>query len=157
MGPSGALYLVYADPVTNRGFDILLTKSTNGGATWSTPRVLNNDTGAADQFHPTLSVESNGAGGDKVTVSFYDRRDDASNCSANVYATQSTDSGATWSANVRMTSAQSDFDGNPNGPGDYSSSTPFSSAVWPFFSDHRTSNPQTSTGGGFDVYTVNVQ
>jgi hypothetical protein len=157
VGPSGALYLVYADPVANRGFDILLTKSTNGGASWSTPVVLNNDTGAADQFHPTLSVESNGAGGDKVTVSFYDRRDDPSNCLAYVYATQSTDSGATWAANVRMTSAQSNFDGNPNGPGDYSSSTPFSSAVWPFFCDHRSTNPQTSTGGAFDVYTVNVQ
>jgi hypothetical protein len=161
VGPSGALYLVYADPVTsgriNRGFDILLTKSTNAGATWSTPVVLNDDNSSADQFHPTLSVESNGAGGDKVTVSFYDRRDDPNNCLAYVYATQSADSGATWSANVRMTSAQSDFDGNPNGPGDYSSSTPFSSAVWPFFSDHRTTNPQTSSGGAFDIYTVNVQ
>src|SRR5204863_7419073 len=28
VGPSGALYLVYADKVANRGFDILLTKST---------------------------------------------------------------------------------------------------------------------------------
>ncbi len=157
VGPSGALYLVYADPVTSRGFDILLTKSTNGGATWSTPVVLNDDTGSADQFHPTLSVESNGLGGDKVTVSFYDRRDDPSNCLAYVYATQSTDSGATWSANLKETSAQSNFDGNPNGPGDYSSSTPFSTAVWPFFCDHRISNPQTSTGGAFDVYTVNVQ
>jgi hypothetical protein len=157
VGPSGALYLVYADPVTNRGFDILLTKSTNGGATWSTPVILNDDNTAADQFHPTLSVESNGHGGDKVTVSFYDRRDDPNNCLAYVYATQSTDSGAHWSANTRMTSAQSDFDGNPNGPGDYSSSTPFSSAVWPFFSDHRSTNPQTASGGAFDIYTVNVQ
>jgi hypothetical protein len=161
VGPSGAIYLVYADPVTtgrnNRGFDILFTKSTNGGATWSSPVVLNDDNSGADQFHPTLSVESNGAGGDKVTVSFYDRRDDPSNCLAHVYATQSTDSGAHWSANVRQTSAQSNFDGNPNGPGDYSSSTPFSSAVWPFFCDHRPSNPETSSGGGFDIYTVNVQ
>ena len=31
VGPSGALYLVYADPVQGRGFDVLLTKSTNGG------------------------------------------------------------------------------------------------------------------------------
>jgi hypothetical protein len=74
-----------------------------------------------------------------------------------VYATQSIDSGATWSPNVRMTSAQSNFDGNDNGPGDYSSSTPFNSAVWPFFADHRNANPQTASGGGFDVYTVNVQ
>ena len=158
VGPSGTLYLVYADKVVNRGFDILLTKSTNGGATWSSPVTLNDDTNsAADQFHPTLSVEPNGTGGDKVTVTFYDRRDDSSNCFARVYATQSTDGGSTWSPNQLENSAPSNFDGHPNGPGDYSSSTPFSSAVWPFFSDHRSSNPQTATGGSYDIYTVNVQ
>jgi hypothetical protein len=164
VGPSGTLYLVYADPVTggqnNHGFDILFTKSTNGGTTWSTPVVINDDNTSSDQFHPTLSVESNGAGGDKITVSFYDRRDDPSDCLAYVYATQSTDNGATWSANIRVTSAQSNFDGNPNGPGDYSSSTPFgttSPAVWPFFSDHRLANPETSSGGRYNIYTVNIQ
>jgi hypothetical protein len=96
-----------------------------------------------------LSVESNGSGGDKLTVSFYDRRDDSNNCLAHVYATQSTDSGATWSANVRLTYAASDFDGNSNGPGDYSSSTPSVTGVWPFFSDHRASD--------FEVYTATVQ
>lgn len=153
VGPSGALYLAYADPVTSgtnsRKFDVLLTKSTNNGATWSTPVVLNNDTGASDQFHPTLSVESNGAGGDKVTVTWYDRRDDPANCLANVYGTVSTDGGATWAANVKLTSAPSNFDGNPNGPGDYSSSTPFAAAVWPFFSDHRVTD--------YDVYTAPIQ
>lgn len=157
VGPSGTLYLVYADAVTGRGFDILFTKSTDSGAHWSTPVTLNDDSGAADQFHPTLSVESNGAGGDKVTVTFYDRRDDPTNCYARVYATQSTDSGVTWSPNQVETSASSDFDGNPNGPGDYSSSAPFSAAVWPFFSDHRASNPQTASGGGFEIYTVEVK
>jgi hypothetical protein len=160
VGPSGTLYLVYADPVTSgqnsRKFDILLKRSTNNGATWSAAVVLNSDNTQTDQFHPTLSVESNGAGGDKVTVTWYDRRDDPANCLANVYATQSTDNGITWSANVKQTSAPSNFDGNPNGPGDYSSSTPFAAAVWPFFSDHRTGNPETSTGGAFDIYTVNV-
>jgi hypothetical protein len=111
----------------------------------------------ADQFHPTLSVESNGVGGDKVTVTFYDRRDDPSNCLAHVYATQSSDGGVTWSANVRQTSIQSNFDGNPNGPGDYSSSTPwadiFGPAVWPFFSGH----PVDPAGSPFDVYTVSVR
>lgn len=159
VGPSGTLYLVYADKVAGRGLDILLTKSMDGGKTWSAPVTLNDDSGASDQFHPTLSVESNGTGGDKVTVTFYDRRDDPNNCFAHVYATQSTDNGATWSTNVRQTSAASDFDGNPNGPGDYSSSTPWSAtfAVWPFFSDHRLTNPQTASGGAFEVYTVNVQ
>lgn len=157
VGPSGTLYLVYADPVAGRGFDILFTKSINGGAMWSTPVSLNDDTGSADQFHPTLSVESNGAGGDKITVSFYDRRDDPSNCLANVYATQSTDGGVNWSVNVKETSAQSNFDGNPNGPGDYSSSTPFGGAAWPFFCDHRLANPETASGGRYNVFTVNVQ
>ena len=157
VGPSGTLYLVYADPVTGRGFNILLTRSTNGGATWSTPVSLNDDTGTADQFHPTLSVEPNGTGGDKITVSFYDRRDDPSNCLAYVYATQSTDNGATWAANIRVTSAQSNFDGNPNGPGDYSSSTPFSAGAWPFFCDHRLANPETASGGRYNVYTVKIQ
>jgi hypothetical protein len=161
VGPSGALYLVYSDPVASgsgsHGFDILLAKSTNDGATWSTPVVLNDDGSSSDQFHATLSIESNGPGGDKITVSFFDRRDDPNNCLAYVYAARSTDSGATWSANIKITSAQSNFDGNPNGPGDYSSSTPFSSAVWPFFCDHRATNPETSTGGKFDVYTVKLQ
>jgi hypothetical protein len=158
VGPSHALYLVYADAVANRGYDVLLKKSTDGGATWSTAVTLNDDSGDADQFHPTLSVTGGGTNGaDVVTVSFYDRRDDAANCQSHVYATKSTDGGATWAANVRVTTAQSNFDGNPNGPGDYSSSTPFSSAAWPFFSDHRTTNPQTATGGGFDVYAASVQ
>lgn len=150
VGPSGALYLVYADPVQGRGFDVLLKKSTDGGASWSLPVRLNDDTGAADQFHPTLSVET-GPSGDKVTVSFYDRRDDAFNCLAHVYATQSQDGAATWSANVQVTSAPSNFDGNPNGPGDYSSSSPFSKllAVFPFFSDHRAAD--------FEIYTAAIK
>jgi hypothetical protein len=153
VGPSGALYLVYADPVQGRGFDVLLTKSTNGGASWSAPLRLNDDAGAADQFHPTLSVEAGGTPGapaDKVTVSFYDRRDDPANCAAHVYATQSANGGATWSANVKLTTASSNFDGNPNGPGDYSSSSPFArlSAVFPFFSDHRTAD--------FEIFTAAI-
>ena len=121
--------------------------------------VLNDDTGSSDQFHPTLSVESNGSGGDTITVTFYDRRDDPNNCLAHVYATQSTNSGATWSRNVRQTDAQSDFTGNANGPGDYSSSTPALTGVFPFFSDHRTFNVSQETGnaGGFEIYTLKVQ
>lgn len=161
VGPSGTLYLVYADPTTGgHGFDILLTKSTNGGTTWSAPITLNDDGGPNDQFHPTLSVESNGLGGDKITVSFYDRRDDPADCLAYVYATNSTDNGATWSANVRATSVQSNFNGNSNGPGDYSSSTPGTvilGGAWWFHCDHRPTNPETASGGAFDVYSGKVQ
>jgi hypothetical protein len=162
VGPSGALYLVYADNTRvgsdpKRGLDILLTKSTNGGATWSTPATLNDDTGSAHQFHPTLSVTSNGSGGDKVVVTFYDRRDDPNNCLSNVYATQSTDSGGTWSPNAKLSTLQSNFDGNPNGPGDYSSGTPDTTGATAFHSDHRSTNAETGTAGGFDVYAYHAQ
>ena len=50
--------------------------------------------------------------------------------------------------NVRLTTVASSFDGNPNGPGDYSSSTPFGGVVYPFFADHR---------ADFEVYTAPVQ
>ena len=149
VGPSGTLYLVYADNVSGRGYDMLFTKSSDQGATWSTPVTVNDDSGPAHQFHPMLSITSNGAGGDKVAVTFYDRRDDPQNCLSHVYGTVSTDSGTTWSANVRLTTASSNFNGNPNGPGDYSSSTFIGSSAWPFFSDHRAAN--------FEIYTAPLQ
>jgi hypothetical protein len=148
VGPSGKLHLVYADPVAGRGFDVLYTQSSDGGAHWSAPVSVNDDATARDQFHPTLSVESNGTGGDKVTVSFYDRREDAGNCLAHVYQTQSLDSGATWAANVKKTVNASNFDGNANGPGDYSSSSPGFSSVFPFHSSHPVGSPS------FDVITT---
>jgi hypothetical protein len=149
VGPSGTLHLVYADNTASRGFDVLYTRSTNGGTTWSTPVRLNDDAGAAHQYHPTLSVTSNGSGGDRVTVSFIDRRDDSANCSSYVYATASSDGGLTWSDNKRITSVASNYNGNPNGPGDYSSSTPSALGVFPFTGDHRTSD--------FEVYTALLQ
>jgi hypothetical protein len=147
VGPSGTLYLVYADSVTGRGYDILFTKSVDHGQHWSAPVSLNDDAGAAHQFHPTLAVASNGAGGDTVTVTFYDRRFDPNNCLSDVYATQSTNSGTSWSANVRLTNLASDFDGNPNGPGDYSSAAQYQATAWALFSGHPSGQP-------FDVYSA---
>jgi hypothetical protein len=142
VGAGGTLHLVYADKVTGRGFDILYIRSTNGGLTWSSPVVsLNTDTGSADQFHPTLAVE-----GDVVTVSWYDRRNDPANCKAQVFAARSTNSGVTWPANSAVYTVDSNFDGNPNGPGDYSSATPSSLGGVSFFSIHPSGNP-------FDVYS----
>ena len=68
-----------------------------------------------------------------------------------MYATTSVNGGSTWSTNVKVTTAPSNFDGNPNGPGDYSSSSPFNKVggVFPFFSDHR--------AGDYDVYTATVK
>jgi hypothetical protein len=140
VGPSGALHLVYANNVSGRGYDILY-KTTTNYQSWPAAVRLNDDSAGAHQYHPTLSVGS-GGGSDVVTVSFYDRRLDSNNCLTDVYSTRSVNGGATWSANTRITTTASNFDGNPNGPGDYSSSTHALSGDWAFFSQHTSSTFQ---------------
>jgi hypothetical protein len=135
VGPSGTLHLVYANNVAGKGYDILYTRSTNGGTSWSPPVTLNSDGGAAHQFHPTLSV-SGTAANEVVSVTFYDRRNDPANCLSTVYSTRSSNGGASWSNNVRISNASWNFDGNSNGPGDYSSSTPTSAGDLSFYSVH---------------------
>jgi hypothetical protein len=57
--------------------DVLLSKSSDGGTTWSAPVRVNNDplTRAVDQYMPSLGVDKKGV----VGVFFYDRRDDRRN------------------------------------------------------------------------------
>lgn len=70
--------------------NVLLSKSTDGGATWSQPATLNLVN--ADQWQPALSVDS---GGD-VWVLYYDRRRDPRNLMVEVFLAKSTDGGVTW-------------------------------------------------------------
>jgi hypothetical protein len=74
---NGKLYAVWQDSRFSGGKrdDILLTSSTDEGATWSAP-VKVNDTpaGAQGAFTPTVKVDSNG----RVGVLYYDLRNDAS-------------------------------------------------------------------------------
>jgi hypothetical protein len=67
------LYLSYEDWNTTTGqMDVKFTQSTNGGATWRTPVVVNDDPPSppADQFQPSIAAGANGA----VAIAFYDRR-----------------------------------------------------------------------------------
>jgi hypothetical protein len=68
------LYLTYEDwDVLNGQMDVKFTQSTDGGSTWTTPVVVNDniDIGApTDQFQPSVATGPGGA----VAVAFYDRR-----------------------------------------------------------------------------------
>jgi hypothetical protein len=68
------LYLTYEDwDALNGQMDVKLTQSTNGGSTWTTPVVVNDniDVGArTDQFQPSVATGPGGA----VALAFYDRR-----------------------------------------------------------------------------------
>ena len=69
------LYLTYEDWNTATGqMDVKFTQSTDGGATWTSPVVVNDNVDPlgepTDQFQPSIAAGPNGA----VAVAFYDRR-----------------------------------------------------------------------------------
>jgi hypothetical protein len=69
----GHVYLTYEDYDPNAGtMNVRFTQSTDGGLTWATPALVNDDanTAAADQFQPSVAAGPGGA----VAVAFYDRR-----------------------------------------------------------------------------------
>jgi hypothetical protein len=83
------VYLTYEDWDAVAGqSDVKFSQSTDGGATWSTPVVVNDNVDPAgaptDQFQPSIAAGPNGA----VALAFYDRRegcpDDASILPADV-------------------------------------------------------------------------
>ena len=115
---AGRLYVAYEDTSADGGLDtnVYVTHS-DDGSTWSTPVRVNDDTGGAYQFFPAIAVAPNGT----VGLSFYDTRNDPTNHKTDQYFSFSADGGKSWSANTKVTTAQSDETGqhDPNQYGDY--------------------------------------
>ena len=70
------LYLTYEDWDAAIGqMDVKFTQSTDGGATWTAPAVVNDNVDAigvpTDQFQPSVAAGPDGA----VAIAFYDRRE----------------------------------------------------------------------------------
>lgn len=124
-GPAaGNLYAVWHQ-TGNGGEDVVLSRSTNGGTTWSAPLRINDDAAGspADQFLPWVNVD--GAG--RVLVTFLDRRDDPANVAFGLYLATSTDGGVTFAPNVRVSDGSfppspstifvGDYNAGDTGPG----------------------------------------
>jgi hypothetical protein len=81
---NGNVYIVYASNPQNSpdGADVYVIRSTNRGATWSSPQRVNDDSTQNDQFFPAVAV--NGLGTAKVI--WYDRRNSSANLGIDVYA-----------------------------------------------------------------------
>jgi hypothetical protein len=119
-GPfAGRLLITYTDkdPVT-ADTNIYVRWSDDDGNTWSPEVKVNDDLVNAYQFHSTITVNRAG----EVAINFYDTRaDQPSNEKTHQMVAFSTNGGATWSRNIRVSTAQSDESGSgdPNDYGDY--------------------------------------
>lgn len=88
---------------TGAKMQVKVSRSTNGGATWSVPVPV----AAAvtkDQFFPWLTTSSTGT----VGVTWLDRRLDPANKKYNAFATISTNGGVSFGTSVKVSTATSD-------------------------------------------------
>ncbi len=155
VGPGGVVHYAYAAHGALSTGDILYTRSTDNGNTWSTPVLLNDPETNQYQSHwmPSLSVNYNLAAFTQpqdVTVSWYDRRQATSACN-NVTdpgcmyqreGVQSHDNGATWGANfaispVEPQPAQDDPNIQSCYAGDYDYATALNSNAYVTWTDGR--------------------
>lgn len=94
-GPDGEVYISYvgrpSDKPNDDG-DVFLTKSTDGGATWERPRVLNDDDTEHVQMFPAIDTGPDGT----IHVMWGDMRDDPAQIRYHIYYTRSEDGGETF-------------------------------------------------------------
>jgi Secretion system C-terminal sorting domain len=90
---NGTIYVNWSDQRNGvNDTDIFISKSTNGGATWSTPKRVNNDGVGKHQFLSWMTIDqTNGY----IYIVFYDRRNYSDN-NTDVYLAHSTDGGTTF-------------------------------------------------------------
>jgi hypothetical protein len=98
---SGTIHIVYAAwpaSLADRS-DIFYVRSTDGGNTFSPAVRLNDDATTSTQIFPSITASSDG----KLGVKWCDRRNDALNDElSDIYMTISTDGGATFGKNFRV-------------------------------------------------------
>lgn len=100
----GVMHIVYQrnpKPDLNGYGEVYHQASTDGGKTWSDPKVLSDDNekDLFVQVIPNISVAPNG----RVDAVWWDTRNDPGTRSNDVYYAYSNDDGRTWSKNQRIT------------------------------------------------------
>jgi hypothetical protein len=79
--------------------DVMFSKSTDGGTTWSAPKRINDDLGNANyQWFGTMSTAPDG----RIDAVWLDTRDAPGTVWSALYYSYSIDQGETWSANERL-------------------------------------------------------
>jgi hypothetical protein len=138
---TGDLYAVWTDARFGDGTynDVVLSKSSDGGQSWTAPVKVSRNPAGIDAFTPSVHVNADG----EVAVSYYDYRNDDGDASNGVetdfWFQVSGNGGATWSE-TRLTSSSFDITGAPVAPasrgyflGDYEGLSSFGSTFYNLF------------------------
>ena len=117
---------------------VWFSRSTDGGVNWSTPVMINNQSGLNDQFHSRLCVdETNGL----IVVTYRDTVADSNRIQTHTYYQTSSDGGQNWSDAVQITSNPSDATGAAGdgsfGYGDYDGLSGNHGTFFPCWTDFR--------------------
>ena len=120
-GPTNNIYMIATVLPTgaSNGTDVMFSRSTDGGLTFSAPHRINDDPINHNKWHwfGTLSVAPNG----RIDSVWLDTRNAANNTDSQLFYSFSTDGGVTWAPNVAVSNAFNPFEGYPvqNKIGDY--------------------------------------
>jgi hypothetical protein len=147
---TGQLYVTWSDESSGDA-DILFSTSNDRGRTWTSLPIRVNDDLSADgvnQFQPQIAVAPDGV----VSIIFFDTRLDAQHHFIDVFLAQSSDRGASFLPNQRVTTQHWDpAVGAPvdeNGLqfiGDYQGLSADDTFVHPFWNDTRTGRQEIFT------------
>ncbi|MBI5837463.1 MAG: hypothetical protein HZB25_09480 [Candidatus Eisenbacteria bacterium] len=125
--------------------DAVVAVSRDHGATWDAPVVLNDDAPYFDQCMPMIAVDSLGL----AHVFWYDRRNDPQRGGrTDIYFARSSDGGASWSPNVRITDQASTWQVSSRAApnfGDYSTAASSGNQIFPAWADGRFGTPDAFT------------
>jgi hypothetical protein len=131
---------------------IWFTRSIDGGATWETPRMLNNQASLNDQFYSHLVVDETDG---KLVVIYYDTVNDPGRIKTDIWMQTSSDDALTWSAPVQITSAETDETAasadSGNQYGDYIGLTGNAGNFFACWTDRRSGAREEIWGAGFKV------
>jgi hypothetical protein len=151
---TGGLYVAWTDRrnINTNGIEVLYVKGSARGASWSAPARLSHDAPGVvrDHITPVLYADRNS----RLHAFWLDRRIDPDNRLFDSWYSSSTDAGATWDPDTRVSTASQDLNvglppGSGSAAGDYWGFDAISDTVYVAWNDARSGQQDILVSKGF--------